>query len=330
MKTEKVFPKTAKGHYRILSKFAQGLIPVPEFCEYLRMCGLVATSAHCDKKHKLTKEQELNGWKFNPNFLENLEKTAKYKSSYFLAIPKLKKFHATGIAQWTIWSEGNIKLKFIALSSLPAITCEGAGDCLNWCYSFKAWRYVDAFLRQYQMTELLKTASGKKQIADALMKKARKIGEIRLYVDGDFDSLNTMGFFFSLMRRTPNIKWYGYSKSLQTFLDYVDQGGALPSNYKLNLSKGHKYSGDVVEKVKDLSIYRGLFEVVNMTDFKGVKTDKNGRNTSEYRKAIARKYFETTGRRGFACPNRCHDCTPKGHACGLESFKNVDVVAPIH
>ena len=311
-------------------KFAQGFMSVPEFCDYLLLCGLKATSEHCDKKISLSKKQKAEGWNHNPNFLEDLKTCNSYRSSYFRAIPKLIEFARTGIAQWTIWSEGNIKLKFIALSALPGITCPGAKDCLNWCYSWKAHRYIDAVLRQYQMTELLKTANGRKQIANSLMKKAHKIGEIRLYVDGDFDSLNTMGFFFSLMRRTPAIRWYGYSKSLQLFLDYVDQGGTLPANYKLNLSQGHKYDQTVIDRVKQLSIYRGVFEVVNMTDFVGIKTDKNGRNTQEFRKAIAQKYYALTGKRGFACPNRCHDCTPKGHACGLDSFKGVDVVAPIH
>ena len=43
---------------------------------------------------------------------------------------------------FAIWSlNGNIKLPFAAFSTLPQVTCAGAGDCLNWCYSFKAWRY---------------------------------------------------------------------------------------------------------------------------------------------------------------------------------------------
>ncbi len=33
--------------------------------------------------------------------------------------------------------KGNSKLPFAAFSTLPGITCPGAGECLEWCYSFK-------------------------------------------------------------------------------------------------------------------------------------------------------------------------------------------------
>jgi len=66
-------------------------------------------------------------------------------------------------------SEGNSKLPFIAYSELPMSTCPGAGDCgvyskneesgtisstggTGYCYSFKAWRYPDAFKRQFLNT----------------------------------------------------------------------------------------------------------------------------------------------------------------------------------
>ena len=61
-------------------------------------------------------------------------------------------------------ADGNSKLPFIAYSELPMSTCPGAGDCgvyqkdassgsiVGWCYSFKAWRYPDAFKRQFLNT----------------------------------------------------------------------------------------------------------------------------------------------------------------------------------
>lgn len=59
---------------------------------------------------------------------------------------------------------GNSKLPYIAYSELPMSTCPGAGACgvykkdassgaiVGWCYSFKAWRYPDAFKRQFLNT----------------------------------------------------------------------------------------------------------------------------------------------------------------------------------
>lgn len=63
-----------------------------------------------------------------------------------------------------IAAKGNKKLPFAAYSELPMATCLGAGACGvpfyprarehkkanggGWCYSFKAWRYPNAFLRQ--------------------------------------------------------------------------------------------------------------------------------------------------------------------------------------
>ena len=51
--------------------------------------------------------------------------------------------------------KGNGKLPFLSFSTLPAVTCPGAGDCLVYCYSYKAWRQPAAFFRQVQNTLLM-------------------------------------------------------------------------------------------------------------------------------------------------------------------------------
>lgn len=61
---------------------------------------------------------------------------------------------------WGVLAKGNGKLPFWAYSELPMATCGGAGPCgkfpnsksPGWCYSFKAWRYPDAFARQFLNT----------------------------------------------------------------------------------------------------------------------------------------------------------------------------------
>jgi hypothetical protein len=66
---------------------------------------------------------------------------------------------------WGILAEkGNQKLPFAAYSTLPMATCPGAGGCSvtatttakprldGYCYSVKAWRYPDAWARQFRNT----------------------------------------------------------------------------------------------------------------------------------------------------------------------------------
>ena len=57
---------------------------------------------------------------------------------------------------FNVFTEGNSKLPFYSWSTLPQWTCPGAGDCLRFCYSFRAWRYPAAFCRQLQNTLLLR------------------------------------------------------------------------------------------------------------------------------------------------------------------------------
>ena len=65
---------------------------------------------------------------------------------------KFEEFLYTGIPQFKIFTKGNGKLPFYSFSSLPGVTCPGAGDCLKFCYSFRSWRYPAAFFRQIQNT----------------------------------------------------------------------------------------------------------------------------------------------------------------------------------
>ena len=56
-------------------------------------------------------------------------------------------------------AKGNMKLPFASYSTLPMASCPGAGTCATnlvngekkgYCYSFTAWRYPDAFARQFR------------------------------------------------------------------------------------------------------------------------------------------------------------------------------------
>ncbi len=129
---------------------------------------------------------------------------------------KFEEFLYTGIPQFKIFTKGNGKLPFYSFSSLPGVTCPGAGDCLKFCYSFRSWRYPAAFFRQIQNTILLMSDTGREHLR-LEFNKLKPNHDFRLYVDGDFDSLETMKFWMDLLKSRPDIRAYGYSKSWELF-----------------------------------------------------------------------------------------------------------------
>jgi hypothetical protein len=223
-------------------------------------------------------------------------------------------------APYTIFAKGNSKLPFFSFSNLPLINCPGKGECASWCYSLKAWQYPPAFFRQIQNTILVREQSN--QIRAAWL-KIREHSDIRLYIDGDFDSLQTMKFWFQLMNIRTDLKVYGYSKSWQLFIDYHHSGFNFPTNYILNLSSGSKYDnfGPIRAMMKSLPITRGDFVAVNA-----------GRKPQPKTLREVAKSFGMS--KIFVCPGLCSKClTIKGvnvHACGSMLLKNTNIVIGTH
>lgn len=224
--------------------------------------------------------------------------------------------------------DGNSKLPFVAFSVLPGVTCPGAGDCLNFCYSYRAWRYPAAFFRQAQNTMLVmyRREVLRDELAAVLaMPKFSKQDKVdfRLYVDGDIDSSDTLEFWFDVLNEFPKLEAYGYSKSLELFNAY---DGEWPQNYKLNLSSGSKYDDDaaVLDAAEALPITRGRFDAVMITGkFSAAKGEYRSK---EYRSTVR----AAAGGKPFICPGRCGDCTPNGHACGSSKFNGIRIVIGIH
>ena len=231
---------------------------------------------------------------------------------------RLSRVFATGKPELTIIkADGNSKLPFYAFSSLPGVTCPGAGDCLKFCYSFRAWRYPDAFARQIQNAFLMRFYP---DTIKAAFNAIPDGADFRLYVDGDFSSVSDVDFWFSLLLSRPNIKAYGYSKSFNELLAYT---GAYPSNYALNVSSGHNHSVDTVNRIKTMPITRGEFRAVSV----GFKVKSNMHGTKAVNDALRIKSNE----RIFPCPGKCGSCTGKGHACGmLDSLKGRVIAIAIH
>lgn len=238
-------------------------------------------------------------------------------------LTKLLAFINDGEPRFSIFAkDGNGKLPFLAFSSAPGKGfCIGAGDCLNWCYSFRAWRYPAAFCRQMQNAIMLQTESGKERILSALDKFKPKTGQVdfRLYVDGDFTGDSDVSFWFNALNDRPWLSAYGYSKSWKTLIDYT---GLVPNNYRLNLSSGSKYPDSVKDKLKTRSFVRGEFKAVNI----GRKVKSSDHGNREHQAELRRAY----GQKAFTCPGLCGSCTKSGHACGSARFKNVDIIIAVH
>lgn len=233
-----------------------------------------------------------------------------------------------GPAPFIIFADGNDKLPFKAFSALPLVTCPGAGPCLEWCYSFKSWRYATAYFRQLQNTVLLLTTRGRALIARAF--NAIPHGQdLRLYVDGDFDSESTMAYWWILLDTRPDIPTYGYSKSWQLFLDWHAAGRAFPSNYQLNASSGSRYNAAMLQRVKALPVCRGTFDALHVS-----RKMPDRRVDAESFKSWAAELRATARSLGmgrvWVCPGKCGDCTPIGHACGSRKFRDIPIVIGIH
>lgn len=249
---------------------------------------------------------------------------------------KFRRFYETGTPEFSIFMKGNSKLPFWAFSALPAITCPGAGECLEFCYSFKAWRYPAALLRQLQNTLLIWSDSGREKIRLDANRKIKTGQTVRLYVDGDLDSHKTMQFWFEWLRlERPDIDAYGYSKSWALFLTYP---GEFPSNYKLNLSSGSVYGKAVRKRMQELPVTRGEFIAVSdcgeMPERKG--KNKAGLTWAEWSQVVranarSQSLLADDQKKAFVCAGKCWDCLPNGeHACGSDRMNGIPVLIGIH
>lgn len=231
------------------------------------------------------------------------------------------------------YDKGNSKLPFWKYSALPQFTCPSADACLNYCYSFKAWRYPAAFFKQVINTKLLQTDKGKLFLAKSFHKIADgKSFDFRLYVDGDIDSISTAKFWFDLLRKYPTIRAYGYSKSFGIFLQLYNSGYKVPDNYILNISNGSVFDGSpVMQKILALPFVRERFVALPLP-LKGNKAKAKfgvfGKRTKEYASTL-REIAKSKGmNKVFVCLDDCGKCG-KRHACGNPQI-DIPIVIGVH
>lgn len=240
---------------------------------------------------------------------------------------------------------GNMKLPFYAFSSLPGFDCPGAGACLygegnqhkeknfgkGWCYSFTAWRYPAAFFRQLQNSILLRSNAGRETVANQFHEIPAG-RTLRLYVDGDFASLEILRFWMDLCKTRPDLSIYGYSKSWDLFLALDKQNYSFPANYLLNISSGSRYGDKLKGKVLQLDCTRGEFVAVPVAR-KHIASkayqDKGNAGSKEYRKEVADNLRKAGHEKVFACPGACGNCLKK-HGCGWDRLKGVTIGIGIH
>jgi hypothetical protein len=260
---------------------------------------------------------------------EHQYNATRHPSTWCAGYDRYARFWDTGIPTYSVYVEGNDKLPFWAFSSLPDSTCPGAGECLKWCYSFKCWRHCGAFYRQVQNAVLMQTAKGRQHIADAFMALPHGL-TVRLYVDGDIDSMVSMRFWWGLLAQRQDLNVYGYSKSWQLFLDYDATGDAWPVNYTLRLSSGSIYGESMRRRMDALPITAGSFDSLP------VSHKMPDRRVAPAAWAAWAAMLKATAKehgivRAFVCPGKCGDCLPNGeHACGSDRFKGIAVVIGIH
>ena len=256
-------------------------------------------------------------------------------SSYYANARKFQMFLKTMVPAYSVFVEGNSKLPFLSFSSLPGIHCPGAGACLDFCYSFKGWRYPAVFFRQAQNMVLVQEnftaieAALDKQLKRRKYSKQDKV-DIRLYVDGDFNSFNTLINWMECLKSRAKLKAYGYSKSLHYFKRYAAEGLDFPSNYVLNLSSGGKYT-NLYSDMRALPITRGEFIAVDTNAVSSAVDRTKAEKRFLYQWAKAQGY-----KQAFVCPGDCGDCAPtrdrkNRHACGDKGFfDNRPILIPVH
>lgn len=227
-----------------------------------------------------------------------------------------------------IFTKGNSKLPFWSFSSLAIASCPGAGECVEWCYSLKAWAHPPGLCRQVQNWLLMRF--NKKRIVDAYFAMPAHLGvlKLRLYVDGDFSSMQDIGFWFGLLSQRPEVEAYGYSKSLDLLVQWHQQGLKFPPNYMLNLSTGGKFDNTAIwDAALNLPITRGIFSAVKVRG-KYSRRSLVKYNDTAYHKEVRELGREVYGKPVVSCPGFCGSCAHGKHMC--YSAKGAVILIGVH
>lgn len=214
----------------------------------------------------------------------------------------------TGTDAFTLFSmEGNTKVPYVCWSVLPVVTCPGMGACGKYCYSLTAWRNPSAYGRQLWATIVLRFY--RRRIIDAWRALPRNV-IVRLYVDGDIDSFETLLFWFNMCGQRPDLRVYGYTKSWHLLLRWHDEGRPFPANYMVNVSSGSRFDDDPAmrQAMLDLPVARGEFIVVKVKGEGTLWPKGFQRYGSKAYHAAVLAEAKRLGIRGPSCGGDCGAC----------------------
>lgn len=152
--------------------------------------------------------------------------------------------------------------KIYSLDLLSGVGCMGARDCLAYvihkngkrklkdgpktefrCFSAsQEVLYENVFNLRKHNLDLMRQLKTEEKITNQILADIPKnCGILRLSVAGDILSQEHFNALANVAQRRSDILFYGYTKSLPFWTNYLDLGKTLPTNFVLTASKGGKY-----------------------------------------------------------------------------------------
>lgn len=185
---------------------------------------------------------------------------------------------------------GNAKLgRTVWTFSLPSgHTCPGACSCLA-KVDFKTNKLTDgpqqryrcfsatsevAFrntreARRFNLNMLRKKRTAEDMATLLLASLPETWGVMRVHVGGDFYSQAYFDAWMLTAQRTPRMKFYGYTKSIPFWINWINRHGALPKNFFLTASLGGKFD----DLIKPYMVTAEVVEHPDEAKAKGKKID---------------------------------------------------------
>lgn len=166
------------------------------------------------------------------------------------------------------WLNGNKKI--YSLDLLSGWSCCGADKCLAKVHIIDGKKkLVDGPNQEYRCFsasqevlfkhvynqrkhnfDVLRQIKNAPLIAERILADIPKnAGIIRLNVAGDLFSQNYFNALTIVAKLRPRVLFYGYTKSLRFWVNYLEEFGDLPENFVLTASKGSRYD-ELIDKHK--------------------------------------------------------------------------------
>ena len=133
-------------------------------------------------------------------------------------------------------SKGNSKMGAIPSVSLPAgVTCNPSAPCFSLCYAMRiARRYKesrDAYSRNLDILQADPGAYWLQVKAAAMVTRY-----FRYHVSGDIPNAEYFAEMVKLAHELPNTNFLAFTKQYYIVNEFVNNGGAIPSNLKILFS----------------------------------------------------------------------------------------------